>query len=53
MSCREIGKSQRTLQRLREAETLQDQRQVVKRPTPKNKLTKAERDAIVALENSE
>jgi putative transposase len=53
MACREIGISQRTLQRWREAETLQDQRQVVKRPTPKNKLTKAERDAIVAIVNSE
>lgn len=53
MACQELGISQRTLQRWREAETLQDQRQVVKRPTPKNKLTKAERDAIIAIANSE
>lgn len=53
MACQELGISQRTLQRWRAAETLQDQCQVVKRPTPKNKLTKAERDAIIAIANSE
>jgi putative transposase len=53
MACHELGISQRTLQRWREAETLQDQRQVVKRPVPKNKLTKEERAAIVAIANSE
>jgi putative transposase len=53
MACHELGISQRTLQRWREAETLQDQRQVVKRPVPKNKLTKEERAAIVAIANSD
>jgi len=53
MACCELGISLRTLQRWKDAETLQDQRQVVKRPTPKNKLSKAERKAIIAIANSE
>ena len=53
MACQELGLSLRTLLRWREAETLLDQRQVVKRPVPKNKLTKEDRAAIVAIANSE
>ena len=53
MACKEIGISQRTLERWLEAKTLQDQRQVVKRPVPKNKLTKEERHQILEVVNEE
>lgn len=52
-ACAELGISQRTLQRWKETDTLQDQRQVVIRPTPKNKLTKAEEETILKVVNLE
>lgn len=53
MACCELGISQRTLQRWKEAATLKDQRQVVQRPTPKNKLSKEEQEKIITIANSE
>ena len=51
MACKEIGISQRTLERWLKAETLQDQRQVVTRPILKNKLTEQERRQILEVVN--
>jgi putative transposase len=51
-ACEELGISQRTLQRWRSDLTpLEDQRPVVKRPTPKNKLSEDERETIVKTVN--
>jgi len=47
-ACEELGISRRTLQRWRNNLTpLEDQRPVVKRPIPKNKLSEDERETIV------
>lgn len=52
MACKEIGISHRTLQRWRNSENpLEDQRPLVTRPVPANKLSKEENLAIVAVAN--
>lgn len=52
IACKELGISQRTLQRWRSALTPnEDQRPLVERPTPKNKLSKEERETIVQTVN--
>jgi putative transposase len=52
MACRELGISQRTLQRWRnQATPLEDQRPVAKRPVPQNKLSEAEVKTIIAVVN--
>lgn len=52
MACKELGISQRTLQRWRDERTpLEDQRPIVKRPTPKNKLSEEERETIIQTVN--
>lgn len=52
MACKELGISQRTLQRWRSEQTpFEDQRPVVKRPTPKNKLSDEERETIIQTVN--
>jgi hypothetical protein len=51
-ACKELGISQRTLQRWRSPSTpLEDQRPVAKRPTPKNKLSEAEVTQILETVN--
>lgn len=49
----ELGISHRTLQRWKKGPILQDQRPVVKRPVPKNKLTKEEVEVILETVNLE
>lgn len=50
LACAELGISQRTLQRWRSSATpLEDQRPVVDRPTPRNKLSDNETQAIIAV----
>lgn len=52
LACEELGISQRTLQRWRsEATPLEDQRPIVERPIPKNKLSEDERATIVQTVN--
>lgn len=52
MACRELDISQRTLQRWRSKATpLEDQRPVVKRPVPCNKLSDEEIKAIIDVVN--
>lgn len=52
MACKELGISQRTLQRWRSSSTpLEDQRPVAKRPTPKNKLSKQEVAEVLRIVN--
>lgn len=52
-ACDELNISERTYQRwTKEGEVKKDQRPVVKRPTPKNKLNKEERDEIIKTVNS-
>lgn len=52
MACKELGVSQRTLQRWRSDQTpLEDQRPVAIRPTPKNKLSDQERETILQTVN--
>lgn len=52
MACRELGISQRTLQRwLRESTPLGDQRALAKRPAPRNKLSNEEIKAIIKVAN--
>lgn len=52
LACIEIGISQRTLQRWRsDLSPLEDQRPLAVRPTPKNKLSKQERETIVKTVN--
>ncbi|RMQ78941.1 Mobile element protein, partial [Pseudomonas syringae pv. tomato] len=52
-ACREVGLSLRTLQRWTQTEFIQtDARTTATRPTPRNALTEAERQAIVTLCNS-
>lgn len=52
LACRELGISQRTLQRWRSDLTpLEDQRPLAKRPQPKNKLSEAEKEVIVKIVN--
>lgn len=47
-ACKEIGISRRTLQRWRsKLSPIKDQRKYAKRPTPANKLSEDERQAIV------
>ncbi|OAB38923.1 integrase [Paenibacillus macquariensis subsp. macquariensis] len=52
LACKELGISQRTLQRWGSDLTpCEDQRPLVERPTPKNKLSKEERETIVQTVN--
>ena len=52
MACKELGISQRTLQRWKsDATPLEDQRPVAVRPTPKNKLNDEEIKAIIEVVN--
>jgi putative transposase len=52
MACKELGISQRTLQRWRSDLTPpDDQRPIAKRPVPKNKLSEEERETIVKMVN--
>ena len=52
-ACDELNISVRTYERwIKEGEVKRDQRPLVKRPTPKNKLTKEERDEIIKTVNS-
>ena len=52
-ACDELNISVRTYERwIKEGEVKKDQRPLVKRPTPKNKLTKEERDEIIKTVNS-
>jgi len=52
LACEELGISRRTLQRWRSDLTpLEDQRPVVERPVPKNKLSEEERDVLVKTVN--
>lgn len=52
MACKELGISQRTLQRWKSDTTpLEDQRPVAKHPTPKNKLSQEEVQAVLKVVN--
>ncbi len=52
MACKELGISQRTLQRWRsDATPLEDQRPFATRPTPRNKLSEEETRAVVEVAN--
>lgn len=52
VACKELGISQRTLQRWRQPATpLEDQRPVAKRPKPRNKLNDEEVDKILETVN--
>ena len=52
-ACDELNISVRTYERwIKEGEVKRDQRPLVKRHTPKNKLTKEERDEIIKTVNS-
>ncbi|MGI6622538.1 MAG: helix-turn-helix domain-containing protein [Acetivibrionales bacterium] len=52
-ACDELNISVRTYERwIKEGEVKRDQRPLVERPTPKNKLTKEERDEIIKTVNS-
>lgn len=52
LACKEIGISQRTLQRWRSDLTpLEDQRPLAERPTPKNKLSELEKETILQTVN--
>jgi putative transposase len=52
LACKEIGISQRTLQRWRSDLTpLEDQRPLAERPVPKNKLSEMEKETIVQTVN--
>jgi putative transposase len=52
MACKELGISQRTLQRWKsDATPLEDQRPVAKRPTPKNKLSEEEVQEVLKVVN--
>jgi len=52
LACEELGISKRTLQRWRSDLTpLEDQRPVIERPTPKNKLSDIERETIIKTVN--
>lgn len=52
LACKEIGISQRTLQRWRSDLTpLEDQRPLAKRPEPKNKLSNTEKENIIRTVN--
>lgn len=52
LACKELGISQRTLQRWRSDLTpLEDQRPLVERSSPKNKLSEDERETIVKTVN--
>ncbi|WP_133618522.1 IS3 family transposase [Halanaerobium congolense] len=52
-ACEELNISQRTYQRWSKDGTVkEDQRPLVERPEPKNKLTEAERQAIIEVSNS-
>lgn len=52
LACKELGISQRTLQRWRSSLTpLEDQRPLAQRPTPKNKLTEEEKQRIIQILN--
>ena len=52
-ACDELNISVRTYERwTKEGEVKKDQRPLIKRPTPKNKLTKEERDEIIKTVNS-
>lgn len=52
-TCKELGISVRTYQRWTKDEGIKrDKRPLAKRPTPKNKLTKDERDKIIKTVNN-
>lgn len=52
MACKELGISQRTLQRWRDCDAPnEDQRPIVERPTPKNKLSDQEAKAVINTVN--
>ncbi len=53
-ACKELGISKRTFNRWRSPETsMEDQRPIVKRPTPKNKLNQHERKEIIEIVNQD
>lgn len=52
MACKEIGISQRTLQRWRSSGTpIEDQRPIANRPHPQNKLSEEETRAVLSVVN--
>jgi putative transposase len=54
LACEEVGVSQRTIQRwTQDGQIKEDQRPLVKRPEPVNKLSKEEREAILETCNKE
>jgi putative transposase len=53
-ACRELGISSRTYQRwTKDSSVKKDQRPLIERKTPKNKLTNAEKEQIIKVSNSE
>src|SRR5699024_10589957 len=52
-ACRELGISERTYQRWTSSDSVkEDQRPIIKRPSPKNKLTAKERSKVIEIVNS-
>lgn len=52
LACKELGISRRTLQRWRSDDApKEDQRPIVKRPVPKNKLSEEEKKAVISMVN--